>query len=300
MTTVCFTFAYNMSSLEIQFPICAALYVMAISFVVSPFSICGVAKLRKRVEEKRIYKSISILLSCTGLIANIVIATMAVCIIAWSYLITSVEQSSDHEKEFRLYSKYLYCFSSVSILLAVCSTKRAIKQANFRQMFKRERLNLNEKFDEFNKQTLRRKVLRRTAYITSSIPIDLDISVSRVLPMVAQDNSPNTTYVLGIDYISGNHSVTKDPNFVPTDSCGVCLEKFDLPDEEEEIVGLLECTHLFHIDCIQGWLCESLTCPQCKNNISIHNSTASSSFYNSMCKTQRTDRDLHFTTELNL
>merc|ERR1719330_1572757 len=43
--------------------------------------------------------------------------------------------------------------------------------------------------------------------------------------------------------------------------CGACL----LPLERDDKVGLLDnCTHVFHVDCIERWSRTENTCPQCK------------------------------------
>jgi hypothetical protein len=42
--------------------------------------------------------------------------------------------------------------------------------------------------------------------------------------------------------------------------CPVCLSEF----EAEDGVRLLPCMHVFHVGCIDGWLCRSKSCPTCK------------------------------------
>jgi hypothetical protein len=47
-------------------------------------------------------------------------------------------------------------------------------------------------------------------------------------------------------------------------SCTICLEMFD-PTEE---VARLNCYHVFHDECVQGWLKHNKTCPLCVTDIS--------------------------------
>nr|CCA15199.1 conserved hypothetical protein [Albugo laibachii Nc14] len=45
------------------------------------------------------------------------------------------------------------------------------------------------------------------------------------------------------------------------DVCPICLVEF----EEEENVRKLNCTHIFHVPCIDEWLRRNVTCPMCKD-----------------------------------
>ena len=45
--------------------------------------------------------------------------------------------------------------------------------------------------------------------------------------------------------------------------CIICMEEF----KEREIVNLLPCGHIFHINCIKQWLLKEKTCPFCKYEI---------------------------------
>lgn len=46
-------------------------------------------------------------------------------------------------------------------------------------------------------------------------------------------------------------------------TCTICLENF----EENELVFLLPCKHLFHEACVSGWLKTHGNCPNCKHNL---------------------------------
>lgn len=47
----------------------------------------------------------------------------------------------------------------------------------------------------------------------------------------------------------------------PTSACSICLEVFTLGVE----VSVLSCRHVFHFNCIQRWICESNSCPICRD-----------------------------------
>ncbi|KAK4267865.1 hypothetical protein QN277_024591 [Acacia crassicarpa] len=49
---------------------------------------------------------------------------------------------------------------------------------------------------------------------------------------------------------------------IKTSTCSICLEAFD--DEEGDGVLALPCDHIFHHDCIVGWLKIGHTCPLCR------------------------------------
>lgn len=47
------------------------------------------------------------------------------------------------------------------------------------------------------------------------------------------------------------------------DECSICLEKYKVNDKIMD----LNCRHSFHKDCINHWLKNNNTCPQCRENI---------------------------------
>ena len=47
------------------------------------------------------------------------------------------------------------------------------------------------------------------------------------------------------------------------DECSICLEKYKVNDK----VLNLKCRHSFHRDCINQWLRDNNTCPECRENI---------------------------------
>ncbi|KAJ8669670.1 hypothetical protein QAD02_000929 [Eretmocerus hayati] len=50
------------------------------------------------------------------------------------------------------------------------------------------------------------------------------------------------------------------------DKCTICLSEF----EESEDVRRLPCMHLFHIDCVDQWLCTNSCCPICRVDIETY------------------------------
>ena len=46
--------------------------------------------------------------------------------------------------------------------------------------------------------------------------------------------------------------------------CSICLSEFD---NNERIMLLPECKHVFHIDCIKEWFKRNHICPFCRNNV---------------------------------
>lgn len=49
--------------------------------------------------------------------------------------------------------------------------------------------------------------------------------------------------------------------------CAICLlEVASCVDDEVTLVRRLPCTHLYHAECIDAWICESVSCPVCRKN----------------------------------
>ncbi|XP_058771462.1 uncharacterized protein LOC131644867 isoform X2 [Vicia villosa] len=55
--------------------------------------------------------------------------------------------------------------------------------------------------------------------------------------------------------------------------CCICQEEYVVGDE----IGRLQCTHKYHVDCIQEWLRLKNWCPMCKESAALSNSSSSSS-----------------------
>ncbi|CAN4116949.1 unnamed protein product [Withania somnifera] len=50
----------------------------------------------------------------------------------------------------------------------------------------------------------------------------------------------------------------------PGKECPVCLTAFV---EGEEVRQLIKCKHMFHINCIDKWLCSKSSCPVCRASV---------------------------------
>ncbi|PSS33773.1 RING-H2 finger protein [Actinidia chinensis var. chinensis] len=50
------------------------------------------------------------------------------------------------------------------------------------------------------------------------------------------------------------------------EECAVCLNEFK---EEEKLRVIPNCSHMFHVDCIDVWLQSNVNCPLCRTSISI-------------------------------
>ena len=51
---------------------------------------------------------------------------------------------------------------------------------------------------------------------------------------------------------------------VEDESCSVCIDAFE---RGETLLCLPECQHAFHKDCIEGWLAQNTTCPNCRASL---------------------------------
>ena len=52
-------------------------------------------------------------------------------------------------------------------------------------------------------------------------------------------------------------------NELPDESCSICLEDFKPGDD----IKKLNCTHIFHKDCLEPWLNNNRNCPMCRTDI---------------------------------
>lgn len=49
--------------------------------------------------------------------------------------------------------------------------------------------------------------------------------------------------------------------------CVICQDNIEI----ESIIRVLQCKHLFHVNCIDRWFCENKKCPLCKKMITDFN-----------------------------
>ncbi|KAL7106247.1 hypothetical protein ACP275_07G100100 [Erythranthe tilingii] len=50
-----------------------------------------------------------------------------------------------------------------------------------------------------------------------------------------------------------------------SDVCAICLDDLYCPDQSTNNVGVLDCKHVYHSDCIRRWLRVKNFCPMCKS-----------------------------------
>ena len=53
-------------------------------------------------------------------------------------------------------------------------------------------------------------------------------------------------------------------NYFNDNFCVICQENIQIVPNTKCIMRVLECTHTFHIDCIDKWFTTNKTCPTCK------------------------------------
>jgi len=56
-----------------------------------------------------------------------------------------------------------------------------------------------------------------------------------------------------------------DPDFQEQPSCSICLEDFSMPGRP--VARTKGCRHIFHKQCLQGWLQVNRTCPLCRKDL---------------------------------
>jgi E3 ubiquitin-protein ligase ATL41 len=53
-------------------------------------------------------------------------------------------------------------------------------------------------------------------------------------------------------------------NYFNDNFCVICQENIQISPKQKCIMRVLECTHAFHIDCVDKWFTTNKTCPTCK------------------------------------
>jgi hypothetical protein len=71
---------------------------------------------------------------------------------------------------------------------------------------------------------------------------------------------------------------TADSNLPNDKLCSVCLTVLGL----DQVVRVLPCHHVFHLNCIDEWLTQAATCPDCRHDVRI-SGTSNTSNSNSNC-----------------
>lgn len=55
-------------------------------------------------------------------------------------------------------------------------------------------------------------------------------------------------------------------NYFNDNFCVICQDNIQIAPKQKCIMRVLECTHAFHIDCVDKWFTTNKTCPTCKYN----------------------------------
>ncbi|GAB4848370.1 hypothetical protein Ancab_003064 [Ancistrocladus abbreviatus] len=78
---------------------------------------------------------------------------------------------------------------------------------------------------------------------------------------------PQLTYTLSLSSTTeGDSSVQKVAGAVERDQCAICLSEYV---DGDEIRVLPNCSHVFHVGCIDTWLGAHASCPSCRQILFI-------------------------------
>lgn len=91
-------------------------------------------------------------------------------------------------------------------------------------------------------------------YRRPRIRVDRESSPSLSLPSTSTSSSSGSSILLTV------HKYTKE---FKEGTCAVCLGEFE---ENEEVRIMPECSHVFHVSCIDIWLFSHGNCPLCRAN----------------------------------
>ncbi|XP_061371010.1 RING-H2 finger protein ATL16 [Gastrolobium bilobum] len=97
--------------------------------------------------------------------------------------------------------------------------------------------------------TSRRREVPTTIYTPGTKPRGLEEAVIRLIPVIQYKTE-------------GNRDIGERSYF----ECAVCLNEFQ---EDEKLRIIPNCSHVFHIDCIDVWLQNNANCPLCRTSISL-------------------------------
>lgn len=135
---------------------------------------------------------------------------------------------------------------------------------------KNKDLKINEDYDDFDEEILNNEGMQEEfalkaveqQIIDELCPNPDSMSYEQLLELenkVGKVNKGlNKKQFDDIKLIKYNKYVNKE-NY----QCIICMEEF----QENEIVKLLPCKHIFHSNCIKQWLMKEKTCPFCKKEI---------------------------------
>lgn len=108
--------------------------------------------------------------------------------------------------------------------------------------------------------------------------IDDQIDYSDMPPFEEISDHPNNSYTY--EYLSELPNVivnlvneklieksSVSMNYFNDNFCVICQENIQVVPKQKCIMRVLECTHAFHIDCVDKWFTTNKTCPICKYNL---------------------------------
>ena len=114
--------------------------------------------------------------------------------------------------------------------------------------------------------------------LNANMPYDIEITnIPLTLPLnLPLNNTENTNIGLSASNINIISSVFKfeditsstNPNIHTDTACTICQVNFENVDICRRLLG---CNHVFHLQCIDTWLCEKNTCPTCRFNYNNYN-----------------------------
>lgn len=97
------------------------------------------------------------------------------------------------------------------------------------------------------------------------------IEINNDSPRLFDDYSDNYNYSTNkqnnlVNKSLINNSVIK-LNYFQDNFCVICQENISVCPKEKCIVRIINCSHCFHIDCIDNWFTFNTNCPTCKFNL---------------------------------
>lgn len=95
---------------------------------------------------------------------------------------------------------------------------------------------------------------------------DSDMPPVEVVPESSW-GSPNEEWDVDIVNLVNEKLIEKSSvsmNYFNDNFCVICQDYIQIAPKQECIMRVLECTHAFHIDCVDKWFTTNKTCPTCK------------------------------------
>lgn len=120
-------------------------------------------------------------------------------------------------------------------------------------------------FDNMDEQYLHMGLIRRRRQSTAQGLNEFFMfyfinNITRIIPFSCQFKTPKNF----TDYCSPCDTSQLVDLILDNASCSICLELFE---EIHELVATNFCKHIFHKSCLESWLQENETCPNCRMNL---------------------------------